>query len=266
MINLSTMRTMILGIVVSMALGSCVKIIEEPDDQNPSKIVFVDSSTTTTNVNMDSAFILNILQNFKDSSSVMVDARSNVENGSSTTVLGGGGENGGGNSILTKTKVLKFNNGVLFKIPDPSKMTLLYEEIAPLTLKERTVDEIPDRDFLGIFSLGFPGENPGKLKYASRWQGKYIDGDTMGEVALVIDEHFQIVPHTSLVRNNASSYISGLMGSHGEDPYRDHRRTLAGIDGNGNLLVFIANNQKQEEAYEMLCLAGADPLKTITLD
>ena len=61
----------------------------------------------------------------------MVDARSNVENGSSTTVLGGGGENGGGNSILTKTKVLKFNNGVLFKIPDPSKMTLLYEEIAP---------------------------------------------------------------------------------------------------------------------------------------
>ncbi|MCR5411741.1 MAG: hypothetical protein K6E76_01805 [Patescibacteria group bacterium] len=262
--------------VLVLLLSACIEIDcpapQYPANQNQPIVYVTDSSKVE--INLDSAFVLN--QKIIDSSYSYIDARSNVENnGASTTVLGGGGENGGGSASITskKTEILTINDGILVKIKDSKNLQLLYEPLSHWQFQPRDLDEItkditPTDPLVAIFSLGFAGENNNQeLRFHSKWQGRYLGGETNGEVVLAIDDNqrFRIIPESNIVGSNYDTYFGGLMGSHGEDAYQMRRRTLAGITASGELLILVCN-ATQAEAYQLLCIAGADPAQTITLD
>lgn len=277
----STIGRGVLSFVAALTffINACVEIeIDMPTPQGqaqqPTNVYFVDSSKTTFTFDCDSAFIMH--QRIVDSSSIKVNANPTIENnGGSTTILNGGSENGGNNPILPskKTEILSLNDGMLLTIKDPQNLQLLYEPLShwqfqPRDLDEMTKDITPTDPCVAIFSLGFAGENNNQeLRFHSKWQGRYLGGETNGEVVLAIDDNqrFRIIPTSNIVGSNYDTYFGGLMGSHGEDEYQIRRRTLAGITASGELLILVCN-AKQADAYQLLCIAGADPAQTITLD
>lgn len=248
-------------------LSSCVEI-DIPQPQYPAgqgqPIYVIDSSKTTTNVNMDSAFVLNLVQNFKDSSSVMVDARTNVENGS-TTVLGG--ENGNGSNVnpvvSTETKVVDLNGGILVTVRDPSKLKLLFKESTDLIpSKIKDFPENDDRNTIAIVTVGFEQDNG--LKYPISWEHQYLYGPEKTDQLLTISSKgFDVIPWVKNVTNNVESYIGGVLPvNHGKDTKK--LRTIAGITPDGELLILCADKYVQD-AYELLIAYGAIESKIIIL-
>jgi len=256
----------------AFVLSACVEI-DIPQPQYPAgqgqqpTIVFVDSSKQIWN--LDSAFVLN--QRIVDSSSVKVNANPTIENNGGTTVINGGSnEHGGTNSASssTETEVKEIHNGILIKVKNPKKLDLVYHESknSSFALSPSRINELPeflDPNIMSIVSIGFVNTDE-ILQFPMEWGKHYIYGENRSDLVLRIGANFEIVPFDNYCANNSENYISGKIPINGTNSDKKEFRTLAGITGNGELLLLCSNKYLQD-AYELLIAYGAIPSQTILL-
>lgn len=265
--------------VCALGLSACVDIdmpTPQGQGQQPT-IVFVDSSKTE--FAFDSAFVLNLNQNFKDSSYYYVDARSTnqggnivISNGSENGGESGTNENGGGNSASrsTETEIIDLHGGMLMKIKDPSKLDLIYKEseepgfLSFIPTKIIDLEERRNPNVLAIVTVGFFNDDNTTM-FPIAWEDHYLGGGSRDCLALTISKKgFSIIPCHDYLGNNTSTYICGLLPIKGDKGDQQKLRTLAGITENGELLLLCSNKYLQD-AYELLIAYGAIPSQILIL-